>query len=149
MSVVDVGAQVSFGGLLVGSHWDFGPTANQWNLAPKGASNQKSGTGGVSYTIGPVVAGVQYMYNEHAGNWNQADSAFGTGKLMTEKGIAVGGTLTVAPGAYLFVDYLYGHRHQAGTDILSGAVSSAANGFVTTNNNVRSQAFFVGTMFRW
>jgi len=68
---------------------------------------------------------------------------------MSEEGLAIGDTFTVAPGAYLMLSYLYGTRHQTGVDLLSGVNSSASLGMVKTNNNTRAQGIWAGTMFRW
>ena len=57
-------------------------------------------------------------------------------------GIAAGGTYTLAPGASVFLEYLYGHQRASGVDLVNG-------GSGDTNNNTRAQAFGIGTAFKW
>lgn len=132
----------------------YGRDNGQWSLQPKGGQNMFAGLIGSSYTVGSNVIGFQVLHTEDAGSWtdtNTTGAGANVGKVRNQFGVALGDTFTLAPGAFLFIDYLYGTRHQAGVDLLSGTISgtSSANGFVKTNNNTRAQAFFVGTMFRW
>ena len=34
--------------------------------------------------------------------------------------MAAGGTLALAPGAWIFLSYLYGDKHQTGVDLVTG-----------------------------
>jgi len=147
MSVIDAGLQVTFGGLAVGGHVISGRENGQWNLAPKGSVDETAWLLGASYAFGPAIVGASFYTVQSAGSWTPL-TVKAVGKTRTEQGLAAGATLNVAPGAHLFLSYLYGTRHQAGVDLLSGTTSAAA-GVVRTNNNVKSQGLFIGTMFRW
>jgi hypothetical protein len=156
LSLLDSGLQVTYGGLAVGGHILYGRgnnTQGNWALQPTGGVNEAAFLVGSSYTYGPNVIGFHAYTYQSAGSWNQTlryqANGNNVGKVRYEEGVAVGDTFTLAPGAYLLLTYLYGTRHQAGVDLLSGAVSGSTYGKVVTNNNTRAQAIFVGTMFRW
>lgn len=141
LNVIDAGAQVTWGGLAVGAHVDAGRFNGQWSLAPKGGRDALSWVAGASYSYGPAIVGASFFDFQSAGSWTRANT--GVGQSRTEYGAAAGGTLTVAPGAFLFLSYLYGHRHQANVDLLSGS-----SGY-QTHNNVQAQGVTIGTMLRW
>jgi hypothetical protein len=149
LSVLDVGAQMTVGGLAVGGHFTGGKINGAWQLSPQGADNSIAWIGGASYAVGPVIVGASYFnYMSPGAKTNLTPAVVGN---RTEYGVAAGGTLTLAPGAYVFLSYIYGARHQSGVDFISGTVSDANSGagFVKTNNNVQSQAIEIGTQFRW
>ena len=54
-------------------------------------------------------------------------------------GIAAGGTYTLAPGASVFLEYLYGHQRANGYDLINGAVNTAGTGPKSTTTS-RSRA---------
>jgi hypothetical protein len=148
LSILDLGLQVTFGGLAVGGHMFYGHTVGQWsNLEPAGGREAFAPLIGASYTMGSNIIGFHFFDYQSAGNWTRLVGPY-VGRSMSEEGLAIGDTFTVAPGAYLMLSYLYGTRHQTGVDLLSGTVSSATN-FVKTNNNTRAQGIWAGTMFRW
>jgi len=148
LSILDLGLQVTFGGLAVGGHMIYGHTVGQWsNLEPAGGREAFAPLIGASYTMGSNIIGFHFFDYQSAGNWTRLVGPY-VGRSMSEEGLAIGDTFTVAPGAYLMLSYLYGTRHQTGVDLLSGTVSSATN-FVKTNNNTRAQGIWAGTMFRW
>ncbi len=93
---------------------------------------------GASYTMGPVIFGASY-FNFDSGYTR----ATGLGASNTHGyGVAAGGTYTLAPGASVYLEYLYGHQHANGVDLVNGGVSDL-------NNNIRAQAFGIGTAFKW
>jgi len=153
MSILDIGTQVTYGGLAAGGHFMYGRYNGQGGLQPAGGVNANAFVVGSSYTMGSNVIGFHYLNFTSAGSWTQPQAAQVNGnyvgKTRRENGIAVGDTFTLAPGAYVMVTYLYGQRHQEGVDLLSGAASGSTYGHVATNNNTRAQALFVGTQFRW
>ncbi|CAH2600888.1 conserved exported protein of unknown function [Rhodovastum atsumiense] len=140
LSVLDAGLQLTYGGLAVGGHIDAGQFNSGYALSPKGAGNSFGWLVGASYAFGPAIVGASFYQFQNPGAWTQTNTS--VGQTRNEVGVAVGGTLTVAPGAYLFLSYLYGQRHQAGFDFLNNA-----NG--TTNNNVKAQGIALGTQLRW
>jgi len=161
LQVFDAGLQATYGGFAVGGHLIYGKDNGQWNLAPKGAPDEIAWLAGTSYAFGSFVVGTSFYKVSSAGQMGAATTATGTSQvygvgLRSEYGIAAGGTLTLAPGAALFLSYLYGHRHQTGYDFVGGGTSISTNGVtaagyspVNTHNNVQSQALYVGTLFRW
>ena len=160
LQVFDAGLQATYGGFAVGGHFIYGRDNGQWNLAPKGSPDELAWLVGTSYAFGSFVVGASFYNVSSAGQMGAATTATGTSQtygvgLRTEYGIAAGGTLTLAPGAALFLSYLYGHRHQAGYDFIGGGTSISTSGTATgyapvyTHNNVQSQALYVGTQFRW
>ena len=153
ISLADVGLQATYGGLAVGGHFMGGKFNGQWQPSPKGADTSYAWITGASYTFGSVVVGGHFFDYQSPGAQgvgnlsNGTYSGFGIGQ-RSEYGVAVGSTLTLAPGAYVFLSYLYGHRHQNGYDFLGGGMSTETQ-TVTTHNNVQGQALFLGTQFRW
>lgn len=141
LSFVDAGGQLTYGGLEVGGNIMAGRFNGQWNLAPKGGRDGLGWVAGASYVLGPVVFGVQYFAYQSAGLWTP--TAVGVARSRNQLGLATGGALTIAPGAFLFVGYLYGQRHQPGVDLLTSVTNA------TTHNNTVAQAVTVGTQFRW
>ena len=139
----DGGIALTFGGLAVGGHIDTG-TKNGTALLMKGGAHEISFTTGFSYAFGPFQAGASLINEVFQGAWN-GNAATGTkNTLGTEHdiGISVGGNFNWAPGATLYVDYLYGTRHQANRDFFAGATGKS-------NNNTRAQGFIVGNKFQW
>ena len=163
LRVFDAGLQVAYGGFMVGGHILYGSYNNQWGtVSPDGSSKSFAPLIGASYSYGPNIIGFHYFISETPGSWTSANAVnpangASVGKVRLEQGLAIGDTITLAPGAFLMVSYLYGHRHQAGVDLLSGATwvtgvnSSGATPRtqVVTNNNTRVQGIWAGMMFRW
>lgn len=145
-AVFDTGAQVTYGGLLIGAHLDYGKFNGQWALAPQGTSDALAYVVGASYTTGPIVFGASFYDYWSAGS-KTAVSAPGIGN-RTEYGINVGGTYQLAQGVSLYLFGLYGARHEVGVDLLSGATGTAAAP-VRTNNNTRVVGAALGTLFQW
>ena len=149
LSVLDLGAQVTYGGLAIGGHFTGGKVNGQWQLSPQGAPNSYAWIAGASYAVGPIIFGAwSFNYLSPGSQTTATPAVVG---LRTEYGIAAGSTLTLAPGAYVFLSYVYGSRHQNGVDLVSGTVSDANSGlgYVKTNNNLTSQGIELGTQFRW
>lgn len=128
------GVSVTFGGLefdAMGIGGQFGPS-----LAPTLSGHTDAWITGVSYTIGPVIFGAAYN------GFSSGYTASVSGNSTHGYGIAAGGTYTLAPGASVFLEYLYGHQHANGVDLVNGGAS-------VDNNNTRAQAFGIGTAFKW
>ena len=149
LSVLDLGAQVTYGGLAVGGHFTGGKINGAWSLSPQGAPNSIAWIGGASYAVGSFIVGASYFNYLSPGSQTERTPA--VVGLRTEYGIVVGSTLTLAPGAYVFLSYMYGARHQNGVDLIANTVSNANSGlgYVKTNNNVMAQGMELGTQFRW
>jgi len=150
--VFDSGLQVTFGGLAVGGHLDYGQYngTNFWTLQPKEGRDGFAYLVGSSYAFGSLVVGASYFNNQTAGYWTTTTSfsngykgGYAIGRTLNQSGVAAGGTLTVAPGAYVFLSYLYGQKHQTGVDLVTNVVGAESH------NDVHAQALMLGTQFRW
>lgn len=147
LNIGDFGLAATFAGFTVGGHYTFGRfNGNVANLVPSGFSDTRAYVVGASYTLGPIIAGVQYFVNENPGDLGNAFF----GRQRREQGLAAGGTYALAPGVSIFLSYLWGQRKQNGFDLVTGqGVSAAAPNGVPFNNKVTSQVFAVGTGFSW
>lgn len=144
LSVGDFGATATFAGFSVGGHVDYGNfnASNGWSsgLNPVGEPNSVAWVVGASYTVGPLVAGLQYFRSDSAGAQN-ASNNLTVGQRM-DRGFAAGATYTVTPGFGLFLSYIYGTRKQSGWDAVAGTAGP-------DNNNFHAQAVAIGTQFKW
>jgi predicted porin len=130
------GVSVTFGGLEVDGHIDYGQYGP--GLSATSAGHTTAYVTGASYTIGPWIMGASY-YGFDSG-FTRTTSL--TGSALHGYGIAAGGTYTLAPGASVFLEYLYGHQRADGVDLVNGGAS-------VDNNNTRAQAFGLGTALKW
>jgi hypothetical protein len=139
----DGGAVVTFGGLALGGHIDAG-SRNGNGLLQKGGKDEFTFSTGFSYAIGPLIGGVQFINESFQGAWN-GNATTGVPNTLGKEhdiGLSVGATYDWAPGSSLYVDYLWGTRHQANHDFF-------ANTTATTHNNTRAQGLVIGQSFRW
>jgi hypothetical protein len=139
----DGGAVATYGGLAAGGHIDIG-SKNNTSLAPKGAPDETSFIVGSSYAVGPFIAGFSLMNELFQGAWNgnAATGAHDTYGMEHDVGVSVGATFNWAPGADLYVDYLWGQRHQANRDFFAATTGKF-------NNNTRAQGIVIGQVFQW
>ena len=79
-----------------------------------------------------MFSGGQTPGNGTAISWN----------LEHDMGLSVGATYGWAPGSSLYVDYLWGTRHQAGRDFYAEALGP-------NNNNTRAQGLVIGEKSQW
>ena len=135
-TLVTGGVSATFGGLEVDGLVDYGQFGP--SLTPLETGHTTAYIGGASYTIGPVIFGASY-YGFDSGFTRATGPDAGA---LHGYGIAAGGTYTLAPGASVFLEYLYGHQHARGVDLVNG-------GAADTNNNTRAQGFGIGTAFKW
>lgn len=141
LSVFDAGLTVALQGFQVFGHLTTGKMNGSFTPQVKLASGRtKDGlawVAGVAYGQGPWIVGTSYVSIDSQG------SNGGTGN-RTERGIAVGGTYTVAPGLDFFLEYVYGTRQQAGVNFRDGGA-----GLATADNKITSN-ILIGTMLvRW
>lgn len=142
-SVVGGGLGVTYGGLEVDGHIDSGHFNSSYQPEQHGAHISTGYVVGASYTIGPVIFGASYYGFDSGQNKNGVD-AVGT---LHGYGIAAGGTYTLAPGASVFLEYLYGHQRENGYDLINGAINTA--GGPKVNNTVQEQGVGLGTAFKF
>lgn len=137
------GVQVSYGGLLVGGHVEWGAFGYQQALEATGASRQVSWVGGATYTVGAATFGFQWfdMQNSLA----QVSATVGPRRMT---GPFLGAQYILAPGLLTFVGYGYTNDWQSGYNWVTGAPNTAASGF-TTNNSQHNQFVTLGTVFSW
>jgi hypothetical protein len=152
LSVVDAGATVTFGGLQIGGHYTGGAMNNNYAPLLQGQKNGTNFVGGVSYTMGSVIVGVQYVNELNAGKaltsggavLNSATAKVGGSSMLHEVGFGVGGTWDYAPGALVYVSALYGTRHQTGIDLINGNTTSSK-----FNNSTIARALQIGNVFNF
>ena len=142
-NIGDLGLVVSYAGLSVGGHITGGKLNGQWALAPVGATPAIWALGGVSYSIGPVIVGASYFQYDSPGNSGPLGTAAASVGQLRERGLAVGGTYTVAPGVGLFFSYLNGNRKENGVNLLADGEPS------TAHNQTNANGLGVGTYVRW
>jgi predicted porin len=137
-SLVGGGVGVTFSGVELDGHIDTGKYGQDLVPLAPGQSGTTAWIVGGSYTFGPVIVGASY-YGFDSGITRSEDTAAG---LLHGYGIAAGGTYTLAPGASVFLEYLYGHQKANDHNLLGGTDP-------TEHNTAQAQAFGLGTAFKW
>ncbi len=135
------GLAVTFGGIELDGHidtGDYGP-----GLSTIAGGHTTAYVVGGSYTIGPWIMGASYYGFDSSYTRRLATISTGAVGALHGYGIAAGGTYTLAPGASLFLEYLYGHQRAGNYDLIAGSPGAF------TNNNTRAQAFGIGTALKW
>lgn len=140
MTVYQAGAQTSFGGLTLGANVKWGSVVNSYGFKQEGARNAVDYIVGGTYTVGPWVAGVSFIDGQSAGNWNLTNHV---GKTLDEYGVAAGGNYVVGKDLSLYLQYEYGHRHQADWNFNAGSASPTASG------NAQFQTIATGATYKW
>ncbi len=140
------GLAATLAGFEIGGHIDSGVYGDDLGSIRRGATGTTAYIGGGQYTFGPFVVGANYYAydsGEYKGNQVAATAAgVGAGGGLHGYGVAAGGTYTLAPGASVFLEYLFGQQRANNIDITSGTASAL-------HNRVRSQAFGIGSAFKW
>jgi hypothetical protein len=113
LSVYQFGAAVTYAGLTLGGNIKGGETLDSYAFVPKGARNAFAYTVGLNYTVGPYVIGANYFDAQTAGNYDP--TKYGKeARTLNENGVIVGGNYIVGKDLSLFLQYMYGQRHQPG-----------------------------------
>ena len=124
-----------------------GRVNNQLNMAPTGGANMNAELFGLTYANGPWTAAAE------AGIIDDQGDARLTGISQRHAyEIAAGGAYKLAPGVLLVAEYQYAHQHQGGFDFANnalGAGGNAANHFVGSTNDIRSQGVVFSTVLVW
>ncbi|MBV9654539.1 MAG: porin [Acetobacteraceae bacterium] len=161
LSVGIGGIAVTYAGLTVGGMAQGGRFNGQWSLTPVGAADSSAWLAGASYTFGPIVVGASYYIYYSPGSSGPTGSGFGaTGATNTgfsplvgqrrERGVAAGGTYSLAPGLALMLSYLWADRKENGLDFISNQTSTPASPNLGANNNyVHSQVLTLGASLTW
>jgi Gram-negative porin len=135
LNVYQVGAQTTYGGLTLGANVKGGQTLDGYAFQARGTRNALTYTVGATYVIGPWVAGASYYNGQTAGSYTPGGPAMA--RTMSEYGVAVGGNYVISKDLSLFVQYLYGHRHQPGNTAL------------LLHGNAQVQSIATGATFKW
>jgi hypothetical protein len=143
MNYFDGGAVMTYGGLAFGGHVTTG-VKNSSSVLVKGGKHEMTFSAGASYAIGPFIVGADFINESFQGAWNgnAQTGAANTLGLEHDIGVSAGASYDWAPGSTLYVDYLWGTRHQANHDFFANATGKS-------NNNTRAQGLVIGQNFRW
>lgn len=136
LSVYQFGGQVTFAGLTLGANLKGGQVEDGYAFKPKGARDALSYIIGADYVAGPYVIGVSYFNGQSSGAYVPGKT--GIARTLSEYGVAVGGNYVLAKPLSLFVQYLYGHRQQAGNKT-----------FITNGDNAQVQLISAGATLKW
>jgi hypothetical protein len=149
VNVYDFGVQATIGGLALGGHLTGGDAnpngSRQTEPVQAGGHQELAWTAGASYTVGSLMAQVDYLRLTEQGAIEAAYAPVaGVGKfgLYGEDGIQVALGWGYSNGALLSVDYMYGQRHQANYDFGAGARGP-------NNNNTQVQGVILTNQFWW
>jgi hypothetical protein len=135
------GLSLTYAGLELDGHIDHGSFGPGLSTVTSGRTTAY--VAGASYTVGPAIFGASYYGFDSGYTHGLETSSSGAIGALHGYGIAAGGTYTLAPGASLFLEYLYGHQRAGNYDLVNGVAGSA------DNNNTRAQAFGIGTALKW
>ncbi|HEY2133280.1 MAG TPA: hypothetical protein VGH36_09940 [Acetobacteraceae bacterium] len=143
LNYFDAGLVGTFGGLAVGGNVVAGEK-NATTLLVKGGKHELDFVVGTSYAAGPFIVGASFMNELFQGAWNgnAATNTQNTYGIEHDIGVSVGATFNWAPGASLYVDYLWGQRHQANRDFFAATTGKF-------NNATRAQGIVIGQAFQW
>jgi predicted porin len=145
LSVYQAGAQVTWAGLTVGANIKGGQVEDGYSFKPKGARDALTYIIGADYVLNSLVFGASYWNGQSAGQFVPGNTAH-IARTLSEYGIAVGANYVVGPDMTLFLQYLYGHRHQPGALVPSPAGSSEPE---LSEANTQVQAIGIGATLKW
>lgn len=160
----DFGLAITFAGFSVGGNYAIGrynvQSGGGWgSLIAKGQPDAQSLIVGGTYTIGPVIVGMQYLRSNSMGdqatatNFKTVNAASGLGLPVPaggvaggqrlEQGFAAGATYSLSPGVSVFLSGEWVERRQNGYNFITGASNNASN------NKVQGSVVALGTSFAW
>ncbi len=140
LSFGDFGAALTIAGLTFGGTVLTGAVNNnsQVNPQPQGGVHETAYLVGFQYNYGPLAAGFAYEQADSQGSPTLAGIT-----QRHEWGLNPGVAWVVAPGLKVFAEYFYGQRHQGDFNFATSAAGS------TAYNDVRAQAFLIGSRVYW
>jgi hypothetical protein len=133
LTVYQLGAQTTFAGLTLGANVKAGSTLDSYAFKPKGTRNALTYIVGATYVVGPYVVGASFFQGQTAGSYTPGAKE---GHTLNEYGASVGANYVVGKDMSLFVQYLYGNRHQIGNTAL-------------LNGKAQDQAIATGATLKW
>lgn len=114
MGIAQVGGQVTFAGLTLGANFKEGSVNDGYTFVKAGQRKDDDFLFSGAYTMGPVIIGASYFFNQSAG----AHTAGSTiARTETNNGVAVGADYNFSPNFGLYAQYLYGQVHQPGATV--------------------------------
>jgi hypothetical protein len=135
LEVYQLGGQAAFAGLTLGANIKGGQVEDGYAFKPRGARDGLTYIIGATYVVGPYVLGASYFNGQTAGSFVPGSKT--EARTLSEYGVAIGGNYVLSKDLSLFVQYLYGHRHQPGNTLLS------------VSGNAQVQAIGAGGTFYW
>jgi hypothetical protein len=175
-SIGSGGAQITIGGLTIGGMARGGRvnTTGAWQTVIKGAAPEVDVEFGGSYTWGPFIVGAHFAQSWLAGSSGPTTNVINGVEVSTgipatvgqrrERGFAVGGTYSVAPGLALNLTYVWTERKENGFDFITNQAAYPSNVTNTTgcgpsglagntsaclHNQVTAQMLVLGASFTW
>jgi hypothetical protein len=136
MNAYQFGTQVSYAGFTLGGNIKIGQVNDSYAFVPKGARSAFVYDLGLTYTVGPYVIGANYFDSQTAGSYDPTKYRK-EARTLNENGVIVGGNYIVGKDMDLFLQYMYGHRHQYGNSQLSAT------------GNAQTQAVAMGATLKW
>jgi hypothetical protein len=133
LSVFQVGGQTTYAGVTVGANVKAGQVLDGYSFKARGTRDGFTYILDANYVLGPYVIGASYYNGQTAGSYLPGAKEERT---LGEYGVAVGGNYVVGRDLSLFVQYLYGHRHQVGNSAL-------------LNGKAQVQLIALGSTFKW
>lgn len=139
LSVLQAGAQTTYAGFTLGANIKGGQALDSYAFKVRGTRDAFAYILSGDYVVGPYVMGAYFFDNQTAGAYTPGAHMAHT---LNEYGFATGANYVVGKDLSMFVEYLYGHRHQPGNTALSPTASASAR-------NAQMQAISVGGLFKW
>ncbi len=141
-----VGLTATFGGLTIGGNGMYGDFNSGWALTPVGEKASSALILGVQYTVGPLtVGGSVYGFNS-TDHMNVTSPTVGNYRA---KGLATGGTYSIAPGISAYLSLLVGDQKQNGYNLLGSGEVITSKGVNIAHNQTSVQGLTIGTNIRW
>ncbi|OYV42242.1 MAG: hypothetical protein B7Z75_13620 [Acidocella sp. 20-57-95] len=131
MGIVQAGAQVAVGGATVGVNYKTGSVNNGYTFLTPGQRHDNDFLVSGIYTMGPVILGASYFFNQSAGGYTVGGTV---ARTQSNDGVAIGANYNFSPNFGLFAQYLYGQVHQASA---------------TSHGNSHTNALGVGASLHW
>jgi len=142
LNVYQVGAQTTFAGLTIGANFKTGAVDDSYSFKVRGTRDADAFIVGGTYVVGPYVIGAYYFDNQTAGNYVPGAKE---ARTLNETGFNTGANYVLDKDISLWVDYLYGTRHQPGNSALDPNGTAAG----TAKGDAEMQAIAVGTTLKW
>jgi predicted porin len=133
--VYQVGGQASYAGVTFGANLKGGQVEDNYGLQPAGARNALAYILGATYQLGPAILGASYFNSQSSGAY-LPNTDVTVARTLSEYGAAAGANYIINQHLNLFLQYLYGHRHQPGNaELIAG--------------NAQVQVIAAGGTFSW